>query len=114
MVSTFTGPRTALQLDDMPLMLRHDVAPVLDGANGGHFVEQPQQRIARIALPAGQRILEGDQRQVDRVGDLLEMRDRHLGALPSVNGPGGNTSSADAPPAVACRARRAASRLPSA
>jgi len=33
---------------------------------------------------------------------------------PSVNGPGGNTSSADAPPACAALAIRAASRLPSA
>ena len=33
---------------------------------------------------------------------------------PSVNGAGGNTSSADAPPSVAIFARRAASRLPSA
>src|SRR5262245_62146310 len=36
------------------------------------------------------------------------------GRWPMVNGPGGNTSSADAPPFVAISAMRAASRLPSA
>ena len=36
------------------------------------------------------------------------------GDCPSANGAGGNTSSAEAPPACACRAIRAASRLPSA
>src|SRR5216117_3183297 len=36
------------------------------------------------------------------------------GDWPSVNGAGGNTSSAEAPPALAMRAMRAASRLPSA
>jgi hypothetical protein len=36
------------------------------------------------------------------------------GDWPSVKGAGGNTSSAEAPPSVAMRARRAASRLPSA
>ena len=33
---------------------------------------------------------------------------------PKVNGPGGNTSNADAPPSAAIRAIRAASKLPSA
>ena len=36
------------------------------------------------------------------------------GDWPSVNGAGGNTSSAEAPPSAAMRAMRAASRLPSA
>ena len=36
------------------------------------------------------------------------------GDCPSVKGAGGNTSRADAPPSAAMRARRAASRLPSA
>ena len=42
------------------------------------------------------------------------MRERHLGVWPIVNGAGGNTSSAEAPPAAALFAMRAASRLPSA
>ena len=35
------------------------------------------ERIARIALPGRERILEGDDRQAARVGDALEVLDRH-------------------------------------
>ena len=61
----------------------HDIAgPVLDGADGRHLVAHLQKRVARIALPGRQRILEHDQRQARRVGDAPEMLDRHRGRLP--------------------------------
>ncbi len=62
-------------------MLRDLRRPVLDGANGRHLVEQPLQRRRRIALPRRQRILKYDQRQIGRVRNGLEMRQRHLGRL---------------------------------
>src|SRR5262249_42576908 len=78
-----------------------------------HRLDDLQERFERIALPSGQRILERDDRQLARPGDAAEMLDRHLGRWPMVNGPGGNTRSAAAPPSAAIFAMRAASRLPS-
>ena len=40
----FRRDLAVMQLDDVPLMLGHDVAPVLDGANGRHLREQALQR----------------------------------------------------------------------
>ena len=57
--------------------MRHVADPVLDGADGRHFLAQLEQRVLRIALPRRQRILERDQRQVGDIGDALEMRQRH-------------------------------------
>ena len=74
-------PRQVLQRADVPFVMRHVADPVLDGADRGHLLAQLQQRFLRIALAGGERILEGDQRQVGGIGDALEMRERHLPRL---------------------------------
>ena len=74
-------PRQRLQVAHMPFVLRNVVGPVLDGADRRHLVAHPQQRLLRIALAGRERILENDQRQIGRIRDALEMRDRHLGIL---------------------------------
>src|SRR5215467_6096170 len=74
-------PRQALQRANVHLVLRNAAAPVLDGADRGHRLAYLQQRFARIALAGCERILEHDDRQVARVRDALEMRERHLGRL---------------------------------
>jgi hypothetical protein len=73
--------RARLQHADVPLVQLRVRAPVLDRAHRGHRVDDLEQRLQRIALAAGERILEDDQRQVARVGDALEVIDRHLRAL---------------------------------
>jgi hypothetical protein len=70
----------------MPLVVLGIADPVLDGADGRHLLAEPQQRLLRIALAGRQRILEHDERQVGRVGDALEMRERHRGRLPEREG----------------------------
>ena len=80
-VSTFTGPRQALQRAHVPFVMRHVADPVLDGADGRHLLAHPEQRVLGIALAGRERILEGDQRQVGGVGDALEVGERHLRRL---------------------------------
>ena len=57
--------------------MRHIADPVLDGADGRHLLAHLQERILGIALAGGQRILEGNQRQVGGIGDALEVGERH-------------------------------------
>src|SRR6516162_392136 len=97
-------PRQVLQGAHLPLMERHVVGPVLDGADLRHRFEELEERLRRIALAGRQRILERDDRQIGRrLGYALEMRDRHLGILPEGERPRWEHQQ-----------RRAASRLPSA
>src|SRR5205085_7599457 len=70
-----------LQQPDVALMELRVRAPVLDGANGGNLLQDLEKRGRRVALPSRERILKQDERQVRRIGDALEVRERHLRAL---------------------------------
>ena len=57
--------------------MAHRRRPVLDGADRRHLVDHAQQRLHGIGVV--RRILEHDDRQVGRIGNHLEMGERHLG-----------------------------------
>src|SRR6516164_6884746 len=59
-----------------------DVArPILDGADGRDRLDHRQQRVARIALAGGERILEHDERQARGICNAFEVLYRHGWAL---------------------------------
>ncbi len=70
-----------MQRPHLRLMLRNARRPVLDGANGRNFVEQPGQRRRGVTLTGRKRVLKDDQRQIGGRRDRLEMCDRHVRAL---------------------------------
>ena len=107
--------RQRLQRAHMPFVLRHVVRPVLDGAQRRHLVAQPQQRVLADS-PAPSRADTGTRSAAGRTHRRCAGNARApcSAFCPIVNGAGGNTSSAEAPPAAAILAMRAASRLPSA
>src|SRR6266436_7452790 len=77
----------ALQGANVHLMLRHVARPILDGADAHHLVGHLEERVHRVALARGERILEHDERQVGRVRDAFEMSKCHLRRLSQREGP---------------------------
>jgi hypothetical protein len=76
------GPQQALQRAHLPLVKLHVVGPVFDGADRGHRLHEPQQRLRRIALAGRNGILERNDRQLGGLRNAAEMGDRHFGVLP--------------------------------
>ena len=69
-----------LQSADLHHVMLTVVAPVLDGADGGDFLEHAQQGVQGVVVAAAQHVLEGDHRQIGGIGDGLEMSQCHFRA----------------------------------